>query len=81
MLLVQIYDRISIGGVKIPSKFCGNSRGEGKKNRGGGVSLIMRSANMVELVVTQLDLYTAYNDHYVTYMNWIYKYARCRLGN
>ena len=32
MVLVQIRDGISIGGVKIPSKMCGNSRGEGKKS-------------------------------------------------
>ena len=33
-ILVQIYDRISIGGVKIPSRICENSRGEDKKRWG-----------------------------------------------
>ena len=38
---LQIHDGISIERMKIPSKMCGNSRGEGKKvdvllNGGGG---------------------------------------------
>ena len=50
MVLVQIHDVISIGGVKIPSKMCRNSRGEGKK-----VDVLYRGGVRISNAISQFS--------------------------